>query len=384
MRFLYSVSYLDNIVNKFNKPDISDDEIIDLVRELAYSGKVIKFSNLVFDFASTGGLSSLTTLLVRLYLYGFGVGVVNLAVPGRPAGAVDVLAQIKGYNLDLTPYGENPGYPFYIHLVANEAFAPLDNILFEYRKRIGKINVPNLAIASLLAKKVASGASNIGLDVRVSSFGNLGKDWNECLDNAKKFNRIANALGLQSTCFLSDANNPYQRYIGRGESLEALYDIFTSTEDPQLLEHKDYCKNIACCLIEKAGLTTSLKDINLQKLFEENLTLQGSNYAAFLHTVEKVKSQPHFKMYAREDGYIKYNLQEIRSYIVSHQEDRKGEEKYPDPCGVTLLCNTGDYVVHDTPVLSIRNDLKENGKITHRLFSIQEQPTYVHMKKEVI
>ena len=50
MRFLYSVSYLDNIVNKFNKPDISDDEIIDLVRELAYSGKVIKFSNLVFTF----------------------------------------------------------------------------------------------------------------------------------------------------------------------------------------------------------------------------------------------------------------------------------------------------------------------------------------------
>ena len=76
MRFLYSVSYLDNIVNKFNKPDISDDEIIDLVRELAYSGKVIKFSNLVFDFASTGGPSSLTTLLVPLYLYGFGVGVV--------------------------------------------------------------------------------------------------------------------------------------------------------------------------------------------------------------------------------------------------------------------------------------------------------------------
>lgn len=381
---MYNAFYLSDIVNKFDNENVSDDAIIDLTHELAYSGEVMKFSNCVFDFASTGGPSSLTTLLVPLYLYGFGMGVVNLAVPGRPAGAVDVLSQIEGYNLDSIQNTDELGYPFYVHLVANENFVPMDKALFEYRKRVGKVNVPNLAIASLMSKKVASGASNIGIDIRVSEFGNFGQNWNECSDNAKKFNRIANTLGIQSTCFLSDANNPYQRHIGRGESLEALYDIIAGTGDLQLLGHKEYCRSIACCLIERAGIVLKSNDVNLKKSFEDNLVFQGSKYDAFVGAVERVKEQSHRLIYASEDGYIKYNLQEIRNYIVSYQQKWKGKEKYPDPCGVTLLCNVGDHVVRGTPVMSIRNYLTESEAAEHHLYSIQKQLPYANMKREVI
>lgn len=141
------------IVNSFSRPSISDEEIITLINILADSGEKLRFNSSVYDFASTGGPSSLSTLLVPLYMFSLGVNVINLAVPGRPAGAIDVLSQIPDYHLDIQPGNTYDDKHFYLHLEASDRFAPLDKELFAYRKEVNKINVPNLAIASLMAKK---------------------------------------------------------------------------------------------------------------------------------------------------------------------------------------------------------------------------------------
>lgn len=377
-------AYLASIVSQFDNDNVGDDAIVDLIYTLAHSGDVIKFSNKVFDFASTGGPSSLTTILVPLYLFGYGVSVINLAVPGRPAGAVDVLSQIEGYRLDFLDDNRRKSDPFYIHLVADEHFAPLDKALFDYRKRVGKVNVPNLAIASLMSKKVASGASSVGLDVRVATFGNFGQSWDICVNNARRFNRIANLLGIESTCFLSDANNPYQRYIGRGESLEALYEILVGTTDKQLERHNMYCEDIAWTMLRKSSVEMQSKQRTLKSCFEDNLMLQGSNFSRFLDAVERVKNQPHHLIYAQEDGYITYNLEKIRTHIVSQQSLEQTTSKYPDPCGVTLLCEAGDYVQSGTPVLSIRSAYTKDTVFAHEFYFLQNKSPCIDKRKEVI
>lgn len=381
---MYRDKLLSDIVSRFDDNNVLDDEIVELVYTLAHSGEVIKFPYEVFDFASTGGPSSLTTILVPLYLYGSGVNVINLAVPGRPAGAVDVLAQISGYNLESVEKNSKATVPFYIHLAANERFAPLDKALFDYRKKSGKVNVPNLAIASLLSKKVASGASTIGLDVRSATFGNFGQSWDECANNAHKFNRIANLLGIQSTCFLSDGNNPYQRYIGRGESLEAMFELLTGTADQQLNDHNKYCEDIASTMLAKAGISTKTEKINLRSCFEANLMLQGSTFDSFLESVQRVKSQAHQIIYSVGEGYIAYNLERIRAYIVSRQNSESAGSKYPDPCGITLLCRVGDYVTSGTPVLSIRDSCMEKLESQHDFYSLQKDLPNIDTRKEVI
>lgn len=381
---LYSDAYLSSIIEKLENENASDDAMVNLINELAYSGNVLNWTNCVFDFASTGGPSSLTTLLVPLFLYGLGVGVINLAVEGRPAGAIDVLSQIEGYNLNCVQRKTEFRYPFYVHLAANESFAPLDKALFEYRKRVGKVDVPNLAIASLISKKIASGADNIGLDIRISEFGNFGKSWSQCANNAKKFNRVASVFGINSTCFLSDANNPYQRYIGRGEALEALYALLEGTEDVQLLSHKDYCWDIACYLVEKTGRAVKNKNVELKRCFQENLAFQGSKYNAFLDAVQQVKKQARHSVCADEDGYIRYDLKKIRDYIVSRQQELTGKENYPDPCGITLLCGTGDYVSCGTPVISVRNYRKEDAHMFYGMYSVQKELPYISTEKRII
>lgn len=381
---MYDEKLLANIVYRYDGNCISDDEIVELIYTLVHSGEVIEFPNGVFDFASTGGPSSLTTILVPLYLYGCGANVVNLAVPGRPAGAVDVLSQIDGYNLDSTDIDSAKRTHFYIHLAANDRFAPLDKALFDYRKKIGKVNVPNLAIASLLSKKVASGASIIGLDVRCASFGNFGQNWDDCINNSKKYNRIANMLGMQSTCFVSDANTPYQPYIGRGESLEAIFELLMGTTDHTLQEHNKYCRDIACTMLNKAGLDANIEKMNLKTCFEDNLIFQGSTFDSFLASVERVKSQTHYVIHAAEDGYITYNLETMRSYIVSQQNLAHTISKYPDPCGITLLCRSGDYIHAGTPILSLRYSCADSPSSLHGFYSIQKEMPQFDNRKEVI
>jgi hypothetical protein len=57
----------------------------------------------VVDIASSGGPGSLSTLLAPLYARALGAKVAKIAVPGRPAGGLDVLASLRGYNPDLDP-----------------------------------------------------------------------------------------------------------------------------------------------------------------------------------------------------------------------------------------------------------------------------------------
>ncbi len=346
--------FFKETVSAFDRPDVPDEMVVDLITQLANSGEKLSFDSSVYDFASTGGPSSLTTILVPLYLFAYGVNVINLAVPGRPAGAVDVLRQIPQYQLDYQSIILLAESHFYLHLEADEHFAPLDRQLFEYRKEVNKINNPNLAIASLLAKKIAGGASNIGLDVRVSPFGNFGVNWDECRYFARKYNRIAKQFGIKSICFLSNATAPYQQYIGRGEALIALHKIMNTSEDPWLGEHNMYCLNIAQKMTNEQYIPTTE---SLKEAFSQNLIFQGSNYEFFEEAVAKVAEQPYREITALTSGYIVYSLPEIRRYLVCRQKMDEHVSKYPDPSGIVLLHRQGAYVEGGQPVLLIRNSL---------------------------
>ncbi len=372
----------DTIIGRFEKPNVSDEEICSLIERLAYSGDFLRFDHQVFDFASTGGPSSLSTLLVPLYLYAYGVNVINISVPGRPAGAVDVLAQIPEYKYSFNSQSafDFQGKHFYLHLEADECFVPFDMQLFDYRRTVNKINIPNLAIASLLAKKVAGGASNIGLDVRISPFGNFGISWEECKQNAEKYNRLAKVFDMKSICFLSDASIPYQQYIGRGEALIALHKVMNGQADSCLGEHDLFCQEMAKKMT--SNTYTLCKD-RIKEAFSDNLLLQGSKFEYFEDAVKVVMDQPYREMHATLSGLINYNLHEIRRYLVNRQLMDKSLDRYPDPSGIVLLSTQGTFVNKGQPILLIRNSLPQM-EAEYSFFEIKDQTISSQRKVEVI
>ena len=87
-----------------------DEEIVELANIYAESGITIKrnSSKTKVDIASTGGPSSLSTILTPLILKSLGAEIPKLGVPGRPAGGIDILYQLKGFNINPNPLRSSP------------------------------------------------------------------------------------------------------------------------------------------------------------------------------------------------------------------------------------------------------------------------------------
>jgi thymidine phosphorylase len=267
-----------------------------LARILAASGLSISYDDeLCADVASTGGPSSLSTLLCPLFLRSGGVVVPKLGVPGRPAGGIDCLAQIKGYKTtldaeDVIRVLRSGGYA---HFVADGQLAPLDGRLFRIRQSSNAQSVPTLVVASLLSKKLAVGVRRAGLDVRVAPHGNFGESWGVARSNATLFLRAAEQLGIRAFPVLTDGRYPYQPYLGRRECLVALADIFADRCDDWLRTHLDMCRTLATICVVDTSRTAIANAApgTLLKHFLHNVEDQGGTAAAFNRIVATTRSE---------------------------------------------------------------------------------------------
>jgi len=383
------------LVSFFESNKIHNDHVAYLAEILANSGKRLKFNNdiLTADIASTGGPTSLSTILGPLYFSHFNLKVPKLGVPGRPAGGVDILAQIPNYKIHfekneieslLAKYN-------YIHFLADETFCPLDILLFNFRRKINKVNVVPLVIASLLSKKIAMDVKKVGLDIRVWPYGNFGKTMAQAKENANRFNQVANLLGIYSKCFLSDVRFPLQPYIGRGESLLALYELFennikNNNIDNLLLNHAFVCYSMALSLLDKS-INAVFYKINLKSIFEKNLIAQGSSYKAFLNKINEIKKEKTLIIRSNQTGFLNINLNTIRTNIVIAQKHICGDVEFPDACGFRLLRNHGDYVKINEPLIVLRfkpTIEKQVPLLIQNSYSIQNFLTLNQQYEEII
>lgn len=376
---------MKEVVDRVERNQVSDEDIAYLAMQLAKSGDIIPQPDncTTADIASTGGPSSLSTLLCPLYLRALGYSVSKLALPGRPAGGIDVLAQIPGFRIEFTSSEVNSilRKNGYIHFLASSRFVPLDAVLFSFRRRSNRINIPGLAIASLLAKKKAAGVSLVGLDVRVAIHGNFGCSMEEAAQNASRFCRVATLLNCNALCFLSDANKPYQPFIGRGEALLAVFQILSGETGEWLRSHDDMCYAMAHSLAYIKRKDCSLKRPSAKTLISvmaENLESQGASYSAFEQYIHDVQEKHNHNIVASETGFLSVNIESLRTLMVSEQDLTNTTEKpFTDPCGIILKRNHGAYVHKDDIIASIRCLDHRSDIVRSRLeasFRISQEP----------
>ncbi len=336
---------MSNLINHCKLYELNENEILLLAKGLAESGEQIRFPVIekVYDIPSTGGPSSLSTLLSPLFLKALGKNVLKLGVPGRPAGGIDVLAQIKGYQInpnidEVKKWFSSSGY---VHFLAKDNFTPLDAKLFQFRKKNNAIDISSLVIASLLSKKIAAGVQHIGLDIRVSKFGNFGKTIEEASENGIKFNKVAKLAGLESKCFLTNGVSPQQPYIGRGESILALHKIFNNSGDQLLKKHVAQCYRMAYSIC-KCDYSKGISILSILNAFEENVIVQGGSMDAFREIATIIEGEHKCAIYATTSGIFKIDLEKLRDSIIAIQN--KFDDVFPDPAGVILKSSSNDFV----------------------------------------
>lgn len=345
-------------------------EIASLATHLANSGERLSWaaSARTVDVASTGGPGSLSTLVAPLALVVRGCEVVKLAVPGRPAGAIDVLATVPGYRVYLTP-AEVRGMIdrcHFAHFLSEGRFAPLDAALYEYRRRNGSVAVPVLAAVSLLAKKLAVGVRFVGLDVRVGPHGNFGTAHDEARTNAAAFCTAARILGMEAMAFVSSNDGLAQPWIGRGEALIALASALgvcqIDDRDFWLRGHVSQCCEMATVLAGEAGSANRsaspakasvIGPAELQEALEAHLIAQGATMEAFQLRVEATLRAPRVTLDAAAAGVLSVDLGIIRSALVARQEDSTAGV-FSDPAGLELLVRPGQAVAAGEPIARVR------------------------------
>ncbi len=349
---------METLVNRMQSESVPDKDIAYLASKLANSGIRLQFGDneKTASFASTGGAASLSTLLGPLSLRALGCRVPNLSVPGRPAGGIDVMAQLPGYSVRFTKpnllrilncYG-------YVNLLAGGRFAPLDALLFSYRQRTQTQPIIPLAIASILSKKLAVGATIIGLDVRVAHQGNFGVSLKEARDGARQFCRVATLLGMTARCFLTNAEVPYQPFIGRAESLLALADIFEGRASGTLEYHAGVCLRMSTKTV--GGSEMDIPSISaLMQCFKDNLRAQASSFDKFVSYVDRVRRGRRIPIIASRTGFLKIDIARIKSVIVALQSQQQSPgQPFPDPCGVILTKSVGEFVHAGDLIGSVR------------------------------
>ena len=181
------------------------------------------------DKHSTGGVGDKVSLLLGPLLAACGVPVVMLTGRslGHTGGTADKLESIPGLRLEL----DRPRCLDLLRSVglaigvATAEIAPADRRLYALRHRTGTIDSLPLITASILSKKLATGAAAIVFDVKVGN-GAFLPATDQARELARSLVDTTRALGRAASAWLTDMSQPLGRWSGHaaeiGETLGAL------------------------------------------------------------------------------------------------------------------------------------------------------------------
>ena len=191
-----------------------------LTRVLWDSGESLDLSSLpgpTLDKHSTGGVGDGTTLLVAPLVAAAGGQMVKLSGRGlgHTGGTLDKLESIPGMTVGLEPARmlEIAAQVGCVVAAQTDRLVPADRELYALRDLTATVDSPALIASSVMAKKLASGASTIVLDVKAGD-GAFMRDVADAEDLARLCVTLGQDAGRRCAALVTDMEQPLGRRIG--------------------------------------------------------------------------------------------------------------------------------------------------------------------------
>jgi pyrimidine-nucleoside phosphorylase len=209
---------------------MSFEETAELTRQMILSGETYDLSSLSIgvpvDKHSTGGVGDKISLPLAPLAAACGVAVpmVSGRGLGHTGGTLDKLESIPGFNVRLTREQfmrqlEKIGV---VMAGQTNTFVPADKRLYALRDVTGTVESIPLICASIMSKKVASGARALVMDVKTGS-GAFMRTLEKSRALAQGLIGVGQALGRPVHALITDMNQPLGRKIGNAlEVIESL------------------------------------------------------------------------------------------------------------------------------------------------------------------
>jgi pyrimidine-nucleoside phosphorylase len=200
---------------------LGDRETAALTEAMVASGRQLdleaELQQAVVDKHSTGGVGDKLSLVVGPLVAACGVPFAKMSgrALGHTGGTIDKLESIPGFRVELSveelvEQVRRVG----MAIVAQSAeLVPADRRIYALRHATATVEERSLIAASVMAKKLAAGASGILLDVKVGR-GAFLPDRDEARMLAETMLALGRAAGRKSTALLSTMDEPLGQAVG--------------------------------------------------------------------------------------------------------------------------------------------------------------------------
>lgn len=364
---------------------MDEEETYYLTKAYINSGETINLTDIGIcaDKHSTGGVGDKTTFVVCPLVAACGVNVVKFSGKslGNTGGTIDKLESIPGFNTNLSSKQiKEQIKELKLSLSALTIdIVPADKLIYDLRDKKGLVDSIPLIAASIMSKKIASGADTITLDVKVGK-GAFMKNIEEATKLASLMINIGKRFNKKVVALLTNMDYPLGLTIGN--SIEVLEAIETLKGNGD----KDFIK---LCLTLATYMVSITKDISLEQAKKEvkNNFYNGKALKLFKLLIKKQGGEINniklcdktYEIKSKESGYIS----DIDANKISKEINKyiKINGKINYNVGLLLTKSVGDYVNKEEPIIIIYcNELVEEDNFLDAYKFTSQKPE----KKQII
>lgn len=200
---------------------MSESETCALAYAMANSGDTLVYPDdihsLTVDKHSTGGVGDTTSLVIMPIMASLSLYMPKMSGRslGLTGGTIDKLEAIDGFKTDMSEEKMLDGLLKNHGIICGQtkSLAPADKVLYAIRDTSGTIDSIPLIAASIMSKKIAGGAKNIVLDVKVGN-GAFMKNATDATRLGELMRVIGKSAGRNVSYIVSDMDRPLSRFVG--------------------------------------------------------------------------------------------------------------------------------------------------------------------------
>lgn len=349
------------------------EETLALTRAMVDSGDRLDLAHAlgrrIVDKHSTGGVGDKTSLVVGPIVASCGVPFAKMSGRGlgHTGGTLDKLESIPGFRADLSQdefitQARDTGL---VICGTTGSFVPADKLLYALRDVTATVDSLPLIAASVMSKKIASGANAVVIDVKVGDGAFMRRD-TDAQRLAKIMQEIGRDFGVRVTCILTDMDQPLGKAVGNALEIEEVEETLQDRGPDDLVE-------LAC---EISGQLLAASDLGLDltqgreqaaealrggrafEAYKSWIVAQGG--AADTHLPQAPIVLP---VYAARDGYVlNLSARAIGQTALRLGAGRKVKgDQIDHAVGIRVLSKRGDKVSAGQTIAEVYARDKESG-----------------------
>ncbi len=340
-----------------NSFGMSQKEVLYLTKALRDSGEVLEFDECILEKHSTGGIGDATSVVLVPLLASLGYKIIKTTAKSFlfTNGSADRFGAIPNFKVTLNgkDIGNVLGATNACVLSHDELMCPADKLLYGVREQCGIAEDLNLLAASIAAKKLASGAKVVLVDIKFG-YASIVKSYEDALKLSKLLKYLFDKFNVESIIVITNTLQTIGE--GVGNAVEVVDALKVLQGRKCLL--RDVSVEYATQMILKTNKKLKKADVvDMVCMALDN----GSAYNRFMEIIEMqhgdaktVRDARLFVPYksvnflADRDGYVG----SINCLMLGELIRRLCAETHDNNIGIVQRTKIGDYVKEGDIVVS--------------------------------